>query len=292
MSTWNDLTMQERADVISMAVKAGLRDIDSIRSFYAESTKQDNKYEIGGPVKPRRASNGNRFATMTDAELEASVKATDEYWKQQQQAPSIAKSPEEVEAEFREDYPEGHEGSSTLQHLSNLFDQAAEQQFPITAEGYKEAIDNQVEEQVDKWHDYKKGVEAAITATELGLSGASLLGSYANWRNWANAASATKRGIANLLQKAQLPMQIGGTLIDGAQTYMALQEGDDFNAKYNGISAGLGTAGSVGASDVFLNSRFHNQKIDRVFDVLGIIQNAGDFLKFGYDNLLGGDRKE
>lgn len=292
MSTWNDLTMQERADVISMAVKAGLRDIDSIRSFYAESTKQDNKYEIGGPIKPRRSSNGNRFATMTDAELEAPVKATDEYWEQQQQAPSIAKSPEEVEAEFREAYPKGHEASSDLQHMSNLFTQATEQQFPITAEGYREAINNQVEEKVNKWKDYKKGVEAAVTATELGLSGASLLGSYANWRNWANAVSATKRGIANLLQRAQLPMQIGGTLIDGAQTYMALQEGDDFNAKYNGISAGLGTAGSVGASDVFLNSRFHNQKIDRVLDVLGIIQNAGDFLKFGYDNLLGGDGKE
>ena len=34
---WNDLTMQQRADVISMAVKAGIRDIDSIKSFYEES---------------------------------------------------------------------------------------------------------------------------------------------------------------------------------------------------------------------------------------------------------------
>lgn len=34
---WNDLTMQQRADVISMAVKAGMRDIDSIKSFYEES---------------------------------------------------------------------------------------------------------------------------------------------------------------------------------------------------------------------------------------------------------------
>ena len=34
---WNDLTMSERADVIKMAVKAGLRDMKSIRKFYDDS---------------------------------------------------------------------------------------------------------------------------------------------------------------------------------------------------------------------------------------------------------------
>nr|DAG91378.1 MAG TPA: hypothetical protein [Crassvirales sp.] len=47
----------------------------------------------------------------------------------------------------------------------------------------------------------------------------------------------------------------------------------------------IGTAGSIGASDVFLNSRFHNPKVDRVLDVLGVLQNTGDFIKFGYDTL-------
>lgn len=42
---WNDLTMSERADVIKMAVKAGLRDMKSIRKFYDDSLK----YEDGGP---------------------------------------------------------------------------------------------------------------------------------------------------------------------------------------------------------------------------------------------------
>ena len=42
---WNDLTMSERADVIKMAVKAGLRDMKSIRDFYDNSLK----YANGGP---------------------------------------------------------------------------------------------------------------------------------------------------------------------------------------------------------------------------------------------------
>ena len=44
---WNDLTMQQRADVISMAVKAGMRDMRSIRSFYDE-TSRSRRFEDGG----------------------------------------------------------------------------------------------------------------------------------------------------------------------------------------------------------------------------------------------------
>lgn len=44
---WNNLTMSERAGVIKMAVKAGLRDMNSIRKFYDDSLK----YADGGPKK-------------------------------------------------------------------------------------------------------------------------------------------------------------------------------------------------------------------------------------------------
>ena len=43
---WNNLTMSERAGVIKMAVKAGLRDMQSIRKFYDDSLK----YAEGGPL--------------------------------------------------------------------------------------------------------------------------------------------------------------------------------------------------------------------------------------------------
>ena len=65
----------------------------------------------------------------------------------------------------------------------------------------------------------------------------------------------------------------------------AIQSEEPFETYYNGTSMGLGAAGSIGASDVFLNSRFHNPRVDRVLDVLGVLQNTGDFIKFGYDTL-------
>ncbi len=45
---WNDLTMQQRADVISMAVKAGIKDMNSIRSFYDKSVGPSREYKKGG----------------------------------------------------------------------------------------------------------------------------------------------------------------------------------------------------------------------------------------------------
>lgn len=186
-------------------------------------------------------------------------------------------------------------GAARLNGAINTVTNVMEEQAkatPFTGQEIQQAAEEQRQEKLDKWGDYKKGINATITAAELGLSGASLLGAYANWRNWATAANATKRGIANLLQKAQLPMQVGGTLIDGYQTYDALQNNDNFNANYNGISAGLGVAGSVGASDMFLNSRLHSPKIDRVLDTMGVIQNSGDFIKFGYDSMFGNKKAE
>lgn len=47
---WNELSMNQRAEVISMAVKAGLRDIDSIRSFYngQSNSAKSHRFEGGG----------------------------------------------------------------------------------------------------------------------------------------------------------------------------------------------------------------------------------------------------
>lgn len=50
---WKDLSMAQKAEVIQMAVKNGIRDLDSIRSFYDESIgsridKGGNLFEGGG----------------------------------------------------------------------------------------------------------------------------------------------------------------------------------------------------------------------------------------------------
>ena len=91
---------------------------------------------------------------------------------------------------------------------------------------------------LNKDADYKLGINSLITAAELGLSGGSLLGAYANYKNWATAANASKRTIANLLQKAQAPMQLSGTLIDGYQTLDAINNKDEFN-KYKIIEKSI-----------------------------------------------------
>lgn len=85
----------------------------------------------------------------------------------------------------------------------------------------------------------------------------------------------------------EAPMQLSGTLIDGYQTLDAINNKDEFNKYYNAGSAGLGLAGYIGAKDIF---RGRYPLVDRTLDVLGIIQNSGDFVKFGYDSLKGNNK--
>ena len=170
--------------------------------------------------------------------------------------------------------------------MSHLEDSA--ESTPITAQEYKQAQDTQRQEALDKLNDYKKGIKATATAAELLLSGGSLLGAYANWRNWANATNATKKVIANILQKAQFPMQAGGLGIDLYQTLDAYNNEDKYNLYYNGVSSGLGLAGTLGAADVF---RGRYPMVDRTLDVLGVLQNSGDYLKFLYDTVNSEDYK-
>ena len=169
--------------------------------------------------------------------------------------------------------------NNNLQQKAN-FIQSAMQADINTSQSIKveQAIRNQIQKKLDKWKDYKNGLDATLTAIELGLSGGSILGAYSNWRKWETATSATKRAVANFLQKAQLPMQIGGTLIDGYQTYDAIKNNNTFETTWNATSGTLGVAGTLGASDV---TRFHNPKIDLVLDMLGLTGNVGDFIKFG-----------
>lgn len=53
---WNDLNMSQRAEVIQMAVKNGMRDLNQIRSFYDSSV---NKFAMGGPEETIVAPSDN-----------------------------------------------------------------------------------------------------------------------------------------------------------------------------------------------------------------------------------------
>lgn len=301
---WSDLSMKDRASYIKLMVENGIYNLNSIRTIY-------NSFAEGGPIKATRATPTlKKKSWETDEEYEERINS----YSNVDTAAIIAENQRTIEENKRnrQQYLQTEEGKRRqaqiqegdtklfnnikipIQNTSSLNRSANIIQGSLQSEVNKaKSLSNEIEEgaklqqqeRLDKLNDYKKGIEATTTTLELGLSGASLLGAYSNYRNWANSANVAKKTLANLLQKAQLPMQVGGTMIDAYQTFDAIQSGEPFETYYNGVSMGLGTAGSIGASDVFLNSRFHNPRVDRVLDVLGVLQNTGDFIKFGYDTL-------
>ena len=301
---WSDLSMKDRASYIKLMVENGIYNLNSIRTIY-------NSFAGGGPVKATRATPTlEKKSWETDEEYEERINS----YNNVDTAALIAENQRIIEENKRnrQQYLQTEEGKRRqaqiqeedtklfnnikvpIQNTSSLNRSANIIQNTLQSEVDKaKSLSNEIgegaklqqQERLDKLNDYKKGIEATVNALELGLSGASLLGAYSNYRNWANSANVAKKTLANLLQKAQLPMQVGGTMIDAYQTFGTIQSEEPFETYYNAASMGLGTAGSIGASDVFLNSRFHNPKVDRVLDVLGVLQNTGDFIKFGYDTL-------
>lgn len=301
---WSDLSMKDRASYIKLMVENGIYNLNSIRTIY-------NSFAGGGPIKAIRATPTlKKKSWETDEEYEERISS----YSKVDTAAIIAENQRiaEENKRNRQQYLQTEEGkrrqtqiqeediklfnnikvpiqnASSLNRSVNIIQDSLQSEVDkarsLSSE-VEEGAKLQQQERLDKLNDYKKGINATITALELGLSGASLLGAYSNYRNWANSANVAKKTLANLLQKAQLPMQVGGTMIDAYQTFDAIQSGEPFETYYNAASMGLGTAGSIGASDIFLNSRFHNPKVDRVLDVLGVLQNTGDFIKFGYDTL-------
>lgn len=301
---WSDLSMKDRASYIKLAVENGIYNLNSIRTIY-------NSFAEGGPIKAIRATPTlKKKSWETDEEYKERISS----YSKADTAAIIAENQRIIEENKRnrQQYLQTEEGkrrqaqiqeedtklfnnikvpiqnSSSLNRSANIIQDSLQSEVnkaKSLSNEIKEGAKLQQQERLNKLGDYKKGTEATITALELGLSGASLLGAYSNYRNWANSTNVAKKTLANLLQKAQLPMQVGGTMIDAYQAFDAIQNGEPFETYYNGTSMGLGTAGSIGASDIFLNSRFHNPKVDRVLDVLGVLQNTGDFIKFGYDTL-------
>ena len=301
---WSDLSMKDRASYIKLAVENGIYNLNSIRTIY-------NSFAEGGPIKAMRDTPTlKKKSWETDEEYKERISS----YSKADTAAIIAENQRIIEENKRnrQQYLQTEEGkrrqaqiqeedtklfnnikvpiqnTSTLNRSADIIQDSLQSEVDKAkslSHEIEEGAKLQQQERLDKLNDYKKGIGATLTALELGLSGASLLGAYSNYRNWANSANVAKKTLANLLQKAQLPMQVGGTMIDAYQTFDAIQSGEPFETYYNGTSMGLGAAGSIGASDVFLNSRFHNPKVDRVLDVLGVLQNTGDFIKFGYDTL-------
>ena len=255
------------------------------------------RFAMGTEGDKRKSTKGNRFVDMSAEELEAQSKAAEQYWENKQRelsnrsSETIRQMGIDADKEYRKRNPDGGQPDPKLQRANDLVVSSMKSRLPFTGEDYKNAANEQRQHSLDKWHDYKKGIEATAKAAELTLSAGTLVGAYANWKRWKDLANVarptfsqlTKSKIANLLQKAQLPMQASGTVIDGVQTYDALQNNDSFNAWWNGLSTIAGVGGSIGAADLFNNARLSYPVIDRIFDTSGIIQSAADVLKYGTD---------
>lgn len=226
----------------------------------------------------------------------------DGYWENRREHAEVKpryKRTKQDEEYWAKKNKQNEDAARELNRSKNVVMNALEKQAnstPFTGEQYKEATDNQRQRHLNKWHDYRNGIRAAATLGELALSGGTLLGAYANYKRWkdlATLANATriqiaKARIANLLQEAQAPIQVGSTLIDAYQSFDAATQGNKAETYYNVGSAGLSSLGYVGAQDFF---RGRYPKVDRFLDVMGILQAAGDYVKFGYDSYNGFNNK-
>lgn len=259
-----------------------LEDIPPVTTPRRSGNKKKHSWETEEEYQERIAKYTPEYVSQVEKEnkikLENDRKALEEY-NNSEEGKSRTKLVQEQDNAFFENMKVHSKNDSSFREQYSKVSKAVQNKIDTTKIGnaITNAAKDKENERLEKWRHYKNLTDATITATELALSGGSLLGAYANYKNWANAANVTKRTIANLLQKAQLPMQVGGLGIDGIQTVGGIINNAPFETYYNGGSSLLGVAGSLGAADLFPD------RVDRVLDVLGIIQNTGDFIKFGYD---------
>ena len=64
---WKDLTMEQRAEVIKMAIQGGLRNLADIRSFYDNSLKREDGGSLNSYKENKFAKGGNKPITTGGA---------------------------------------------------------------------------------------------------------------------------------------------------------------------------------------------------------------------------------
>lgn len=177
---WNDLTMQQRADIISMAVKAGIRDMNSIRSFYDESVGS-RRFDDGGPKS-------NRFASMSNEELEAIERKNTEYWQNKLEEVNN-RTPEQIrqmgieaDRKYRERNPYGGDANPKLDKAAAVVMSTMEQQAkatPFTGEQVKQAAEQQREDKLNTWRPIVNMADIATNAVSIISGNPWILGAVA-----------------------------------------------------------------------------------------------------------------
>lgn len=298
------MTPEEKVEWLDFRRKYMLTSDPNRPNYYMYKPK--NKYSIGGllfdnnlfltggpkrQAAQARYAKKNRFEDMNVEELVASAKAVDEYWKKQQEE-LANRTPEQIrqmgvdsDRRYRERNPKGGEANPALQRTSDLVIGAMQQQAPITGKGIRQAAEEQRQEKLDKWHDYKKGIESVLTAAELLAAGYGVsrgllhLGEYGANKTGRTALANTLGGWADKWDKPQVIMNTLGTSADIGQL---VTSSNPFDTWENAVEAGAGTAGIIGGTNWFRGRPFfgrYGNTIDDILDVAGYGAASWDIVK-------------
>jgi len=252
-----------------------------------------NLFEIGGPTRPpmpRHPRTREQDPAAWDAYQDWLLQYGHDETRPYREAEQIKYSDEVSERNERAAEELNRNKDFVMSSLSDIANST-----PFTGSEVNKAIETQRQEKVDKWHDIRNGMDAAMTAAEMAAAG------YGVWRGLthfnrmlakratqSSGQAVSREAMQNLLKwnrrvdavdKPQVWMNgIGGTA-DGYQWFNA---GNSFDAWENGLETGANAAGVVGGMNWFrdlpIYTRFGN-KIDNVLDGLGYGAAAWDVVK-------------
>lgn len=167
---------------------------------------------------------------------------------------------------------------------------------PVTGAEIKEAVDNQRQQKLDKWHQTKNVIDATAAVAEGIAAGYGVLRGLAHGRRLLAKRAFDRAGInataeqtQNLLKwndmvskvdKPQIFMNTAGGLADAYQWFNADNKFDEYENK---IETGMNAAGVIGGTNWFKNlpylRRIGGDKIDAVLDGMGYSAAAWDIIK-------------
>lgn len=230
---WNELSMKEKAAMMKVAISNGITDLNTIR----------NKFDEGGFLED--SDLGDEDYYKLHPELKGRLRST---------KPSI--KPKNI------DTSNGEREASLIQESLN----SSVDSFSEFGEGYKKAAEKQQEESRETFKDYKKGLDATMTAAEL-ASSAYMIGKGLKAMNWLP----NNRVINGIYQSdiGQITANSLGTVADAYQLWNAETTRDKVE---NAIELPADVAGIIGGTNIVRNSRFfgrYGNTIDNIFDVMG-----------------------
>lgn len=230
---WNELSMKEKAAMMKVAISNGIADLDTIR----------NKFDEGGFLED--SDLGDEDILKLHPELKDRLNA---------KKPVI--KPKNI------DTSKGEREASLIQDALN----SSTNSFNTFGEGYKKAAEKQQEESRETFKDYKKGLDATMTAAEL-ASSAYMIGKGLKAMNWLP----NNRVINGIYQSdvGQITANSLGTIADAYQLWNAETTRDKVE---NAIELPADIAGIIGGTNWLRNSRLfsrHGRTIDNIFDIMG-----------------------